>query len=84
VPGYLTEVHHVIPWATVKRTDIHELALACGPHHKLAEQGWTTCKRLNGDTEWIPPPHLDHGQIRLNTFHHPEKLLRAEEDDDMP
>jgi Domain of unknown function (DUF222)/HNH endonuclease len=84
VPGYLTEVHHVIPWATAKQTDIHELALACGPHHQLAERGWTTRKRANGDTEWIPPAHLDHGQPRVNNFHRPEKLLRAEEDGDLP
>ncbi|MGA9489873.1 MAG: HNH endonuclease signature motif containing protein [Mycobacterium sp.] len=80
-PGYLTEVHHTDPWAKSKRTDIRELTLACGPHHKLAEQGWTTRKNAHGDTEWIPPPHLDHGQPRVNNFHHPEKLLRAEEDE---
>jgi hypothetical protein len=82
VPGYLTEVHHTDPWAKSKRTDIRELTLACGPHHKLAEQGWITRKNKRGETEWIPPPHLDRGQPRVNTFHHPEKLLRAEDDDD--
>jgi hypothetical protein len=82
VPGYLTEAHHTDPWATSNKTDIHHLALACGPHHKLAELGWTTRKRGNGDTEWIPPPHLDRGQPRVNTFHHPEKLLQADEDDE--
>jgi hypothetical protein len=81
VPGYLTEVHHTDPWATSKRTDIRHLTLACGPHHKLAEQGWTTRKNSHGDTEWIQPPHLDRGHTRTNTMHHPEKLLRAEEDD---
>ena len=45
------------------------------PDHKLVEHGWTTRKRKNGNTEWIPPPHLDHGQPRTNTYHHPEKLL---------
>ncbi|NGY02564.1 hypothetical protein, partial [Mycobacterium tuberculosis] len=29
-----------------------------------------------------PPPHLDHGQPRTNTFHHHEKLLRHNQDDD--
>jgi hypothetical protein len=47
-------------------------------------QGWTTRKNQHGDTEWIPPPHLDHGRPRTNTFHRPEKLLRADEDDDEP
>ena len=83
VPGYWCEVHHVDEWATTHCTDIDELALACGSDHPLVEpDGWTTRKRANGDTEWIPPPHLDHGQPRINNFHHPERLLRTDDDDD--
>ncbi|WP_249026131.1 hypothetical protein, partial [Mycobacterium lacus] len=33
-------------------------------------------------TEWIPPPHLDHGQPRTNSYHHPEKLLRDGDEDE--
>jgi hypothetical protein len=44
--------------------------------------GWTTRKRHNGDTEWIPPPHLDRGQPRTNNFRYPEKLLRGDDDED--
>jgi Domain of unknown function (DUF222) len=84
VPGYLCEVHHRDPYALHPVTDINELTFACGPNHQLAEHGWTTRKNSHGQTEWIPPPHLDHGQPRVNTFHHPEKLLRAEEDDEGP
>ncbi len=52
-------------------------------HNRLVEDGgWTTRKHPNGDTEWIPPPHLDTGQPRTNTYHHPEKLLHSEEDDE--
>ncbi|OBH25167.1 hypothetical protein A5692_03580 [Mycobacterium sp. E342] len=84
VPGYYCEVHHVEDWASTYRTDIDQLTLACGPHHRLLEKGWTTRKRANGDIEWIPPPHLDRGQPRTNTFHHPEKVLGEvnEEDDE--
>lgn len=57
------------------------LTLGCGGHHPLAERGWTTRKNAHGDTEWLPPPHLDHGQPRVNTFHHPEKLLADDEGD---
>ena len=39
-------------------------------------------QKRHGQTEWIPPPHLDHGQPRTNTFHHPEKLLRDDEDEE--
>jgi Domain of unknown function (DUF222) len=84
VPGYLCEVHHNNPYATNPVTDINELSFACGPNHQLAEQGWTTRKNCHGDTEWIPPPHLDHGQPRVNTFHHPEKLLRDDADGELP
>jgi hypothetical protein len=81
VPANLCETHHCTPYATNPVTDINDLTLACGPNHKLADQGWTTRKNHNGDTEWIPPAHLDHGQPRTNTYHHPEKLLQDDDDD---
>jgi len=83
VPGYYCEVHHITDYATCHRTDVDDLTFACGTHHRLLRPGgWTTRKRESGDTQWIPPPHLDRGQPRTNTYHHPEKLLRSEEDDD--
>ena len=82
VPGYLCEVHHCDPYATNPVTDVNELTFACCPNHKLADQGWTTRKNTRSQTEWIPPPHLDRGQPRINCYHHPEKLLRDDEDDE--
>jgi len=83
VSGYFTEVHHVREWATTRLID--DLTLGCGSRHRLITPGgWTTRKRQNGDTEWIPPPHLDYGQPRTNRFHHPEKLLRDNDDEDDP
>jgi hypothetical protein len=84
VPGYLCEVHHCTPYCTHPATGIDNLTLVCGPHHKLADYGWNTRKNARSQTEWIPPPHLDRGQPRVNTYHHPEKLLRAEDDDEEP
>ncbi len=55
-----------------------------GPDNRLAEKGWTTRKNTHGHTEWLPPPHLDHGQPRTNTFHHPERFLHNQDDDDKP
>jgi hypothetical protein len=81
VAGYWCEAHHCTPYAQCHTTDVNDLTFGCGGHHPLAEQGWTTRKNQRGDTEWIPPPHLDHDRPRTNTFHHPEKLLR---DDDHP
>ncbi|WP_428341073.1 HNH endonuclease signature motif containing protein [Mycobacterium sp.] len=81
IPAYLCEVHHCDPYRTNPVTDINQLTLTCHPNHDLTEQGWTTRKNSRGDTEWIPPPHLDHGQSRVNTYHHPEKLLQDDDDD---
>ena len=82
VPGYLCEVHHVTDYATCHTTDIDNLTFACGPHHRLlGPRGWTTRKNTRGGTEWIPPPHLDRGRARTNTYHHPEKLFRHDDED---
>lgn len=76
VPGYLCEVHHVDDYATCRSTDMDNRTFACGPHHRLVKSGgWRTRKRADGHTEWIPPPHLDRGQPRVNSFQHPEVLL---------
>ena len=82
VPGYLCEAHHCNRYATNPVTDVNDLTFGCGPNHKLAEQGWTTRKNAHGDTQWIPPAHLDHRQAGVNTYWHPEKLLQ--DDDDEP
>jgi hypothetical protein len=82
-PAYHSQVHHVRGWTTTRRTHINELTLACGIDNRLAEKGWTTRKNAKGDTEWIPPPHLDYGQPRTNLYHHPERFL-SDGDDDEP
>jgi len=80
-PAYHSQVHHVQGWTNTHRTDINDLTLACGPDNRLAEKGWTTRKNAKGETEWLPPPHLDYGQPRINTYHHPEKLLAPDDDE---
>ncbi len=82
VSGYYSEVHHCTPYANCRTTDVNKLTFGCGGHHPLAEQGWTTRKNTRGETEWIPPAHLDRGQARVNFFHHPGKLLREGDDDE--
>jgi len=81
VPGYYCEVHHVIDYAICGTTDINQLALGCGTNHKTVRPGgWATRKNARGDTEWIPPRHLERGQPRINTFHHPEKMFHEDEE----
>jgi len=83
-PAYWCQVHHVDDWvADNGETNINDLTLACGPDNRLVEDGgWTTRKRNDGRTEWLPPPHLDTGQPRVNDFHHPEKYLVDRDDED--
>ncbi len=80
-PAYHSQVHHVRGWTVTRRTAIDDLTLACGPDNRLVEKGWTTRTNAKGDNEWIPPAHLDYGQPRTNSFHHPEKLLAPDDDE---
>lgn len=81
-PAYHSQVHHVTGWQATRRTDIDDLTLACGPDNRLVEKGWTTRTNARGETEWLPPAHLDRGQPRTNSFHHPERFLRDGDDDE--
>lgn len=82
VPGYGTQVHHIKGWAKHNgQTNIDEEVLACKGHNLLAEAGWTV-RIINGIVHWIPPPHLDTGQNRINTYHHPDRLLKDPEGED--
>jgi hypothetical protein len=83
-PAYQSQVHHASrDFAHGGNTDINELTLACGCDNRMVNDGptgWTTRKhRKDNKTEWIPPPHLDRGQTRINLYHHPEELLCLDE-----
>ncbi len=83
VSGYYCEVHHVTDYAQCHTTNVNDLTFACGPHHRMLRPGgWSTRKNVMGETEWIPPPHLDQDRPRTNAFHHPEKLLMDDDEDD--
>ena len=85
-PPNRCQVHHAErDWQHGGNTDINELTLACGCDNRLVDDtptGWTTRKRKSDNrTEWIPPPHLNRGQQRINLYHHPEEILRPDDDD---
>ena len=76
VPGYAAQDHHAAKdWKHGGNTNIDDLGFACPPDNQLVETGgWTTRKLPNGETEWIPPPHLPLiGGV--NDYHHPERFL---------
>ncbi|WP_197381268.1 HNH endonuclease signature motif containing protein [Mycolicibacterium mengxianglii] len=81
-PGYRCQVHHANrDWKDGGLTDIEDLTLACGPDNRMVETtGWTTRNRADdGVTEWIPPPELECGQTRINTYHHPDRILAPDD-----
>jgi hypothetical protein len=83
-PAYHSEVHHrTADWAAGGLTDIDDETLACGTdNRRVTPGGWTTRKRKDGRTEWIPPPNLDTGQTRVNNYHHPQRYLIPDDGDD--
>jgi hypothetical protein len=86
VAGANCQVHHAVAdWADNGQTNVDDLTLACPTNNRdVKPGGWTTRKRKDGRTEWIPPPHLDSGQSRVNDYHHPENYLLPVEDDEEP
>jgi hypothetical protein len=82
VPAYGSQVHHAArDWADDGQTNVDEMGLACGPDNRsVGPNGWTTRMNDQHDVEWIPPPHLDTGQTRVNDYHRPERLYRPPED----
>jgi hypothetical protein len=61
----------VIAWADGGRTDLNNLTLLCGYHHREhRKRGWTG-QMINGAPHWRPPSWIDPSQtLRRNTTHH--------------
>ncbi|MDT5066816.1 MAG: hypothetical protein QOK02_2971 [Mycobacterium sp.] len=80
--AYGSQVHHATrDWADGGNTNVDELGLACGADNRMVgPDGWTTQINERHEVEWIPPPHLDTGQARVNFYHQPERLLRPPDD----
>ena len=83
VGAYGSQAHHVVAdWTDGGNTNVDELGLACGPDNRaVGPEGWSTRMNERGEVEWIPPPALDTGQTRINTYHRPERLLRPPDEE---
>jgi hypothetical protein len=69
-----SEIHHTTDWARGGRTDLKDLAIACGYHNNEApKQGWRTVM-INQVPHWKPPPWHPTQQPQRNYLHHPELL----------
>lgn len=67
-PPDWTQRHHVLSWMEGGPTDVDNLTLLCGSHHRNFERWGWCCRMIDGLPWWIPPPWLDRQQRpRLNT-----------------
>ena len=68
-PGW-TQAHHVRGWVDGGTTDLDNLCLLCGYHHREFEKrGWTVAMK-DGLPWWTPPPRIDPDQTPVpNAMH---------------
>ena len=66
-----------MPWHEGGATNIDNLTLVCGHHHRGFEKlGWQ-CVMRDGSPEWIPPDWLDPARHpRRNPAHHRGSVSR--------
>ncbi|WP_156515754.1 HNH endonuclease signature motif containing protein, partial [Amycolatopsis regifaucium] len=64
--------HHIDHWADGGPTDLRNLTLLCGFHHRLIHHGdWQVRMAADGLPEFTPPQYLDPlRRPRRNTLHH--------------
>lgn len=71
IPADWCQAHHVIAWIDGGRTDLANLTLVCGVHHREHDRRGWACQMSNGVPHWIPPSWLDPDRTsRRNTTHH--------------
>ena len=54
-PPSWCEAHHVIPWLLGGATDIDNLVLICGFHHREFDRAGWTVRMADGVPQWLPP-----------------------------
>ncbi|HVU93231.1 MAG TPA: DUF222 domain-containing protein, partial [Jatrophihabitans sp.] len=77
-PPAWTEVHHVTEWITGGPTDLDNMTLLCGHHHRTFEKAGWRVHIEDGVPWWTPPPFVDPTRtpIRNTTHHRPEIVFR--------
>jgi hypothetical protein len=61
--------HHIVHWADGGRTDLDNLVLLCGYHHRVVHHsGWQVAMAADRRPQFLPPPWVDPDQKpRRNT-----------------
>jgi hypothetical protein len=70
-PPEWTQAHHIVHWVHGGATDLENLTLLCGFHHREFERcgGWAVAV-IDGIPNWIPPPWIDPDRTPVrNTMH---------------
>jgi hypothetical protein len=77
-PPAWTEVHHVTEWITGGPTDLDNMTLLCGHHHRSFEKAGWRVHIQDGIPWWTPPAFVDPTRTPIrNTIHHrPEIVFR--------
>jgi Domain of unknown function (DUF222)/HNH endonuclease len=71
-PHRWCHAHHILSWADGGPTDLANLVLLCGSHHRLIHHSRWQCAIVNGRAEFYPPPCVDsQRRARRNTLHPP-------------
>jgi hypothetical protein len=72
------DTHHIATWINGGSTDLHNLTLLCGHHHRLIHHSaWTIHITADGKPDFTPPDYLDPlRQPRRNTIHTPSAQVR--------
>ena len=75
-PPSWTDAHHIRRWDHGGLTDLNNLTLVCGYHHREHQrQGWE-CQMTDGAPHWLPPRWIDQDRTPLrNTTHHIERFI---------
>ncbi|MPY82215.1 MAG: DUF222 domain-containing protein [Actinophytocola sp.] len=71
-PSNWCHAHHAMDWSQGGSSDLNNLILLCGMHHRLIHHSeWTIRMAADGKPDCIPPPWLDIKQRprRNHTFH---------------
>jgi hypothetical protein len=51
--------HHIVAWADGGATDLDNLTLVCGYHHREFDRAGWSCQMTGGQAHWIPPAWID-------------------------
>jgi HNH endonuclease len=69
-PHQWCHAHHIQHWADGGPTELGNLVLLCGRHHRLIHHSAWHCGIANGRPEFHPPHYIDTQQRpRRNTLH---------------